>query len=118
MKGKNHDRDDKKSSKKKSGNHRPSEPNGKVRATGGSNHSAKRAEKKSESPAKTNPAAQKAAPEEALIDRARKWAALHADPRTRGDMDKVFTGLSEPDKRRVRLCGQRIASGLSVKLIK
>jgi hypothetical protein len=133
MKGNNHDRDRKNSSKKKSGNHRPSKPNGKVRPKAGSNHGSKRKEKAAEqepvnrksvaqtssasAPSKTSPA-KEAAAEQTLIEKAHRWAELHTDPHTRGSMDKVLTGLSAADQRRVVLCGQRIAAGMSVKLVK
>jgi hypothetical protein len=126
-----HDRNGKKSSKAESGNHRPSKPNGKVRSEAGSNHGSKREEKKGQkssaggkstsqaSPANiTPPPARQATPDETLIEKARAWAELHADPHTRGAMDKVLNGLSAADQRKVVLCGQRIAAGLSVKLVK
>jgi hypothetical protein len=68
---------------------------------------------------KTKPAAQAKSPEEhkaALIDRAHKWAALHRNPKTRDKMDDVLADLSKADQRRVYLCGQRIAGGLSARL--
>jgi len=118
-----HDRDGEKQSKKKSGNHRPSNANGKVRPKAAGNHGSKRTAPSSKGSEKTVeealPSKRKTSlDDERLIDRARDWAHLHANPKTRDQMDKILNGLSEADKRRVRLCGQRIASGLSVKLVK
>lgn len=52
-----------------------------------------------------------------VIEYARRWAKLHANPKLRGRMDNVIEELSEEDARRVVLCGQRIAGGLSIKVI-
>lgn len=52
-----------------------------------------------------------------VVDRATRWARLHASIKTREKMDAVLDGLSKADQRRVYLCGQRIACGLSVKVI-
>ena len=118
------DRNRKKSGKVASKNHRPSK-SGKANAKPSGNHAAKRAEKKSAGNAKAAPhitaqsqAAKQAEHEAALIDTAREWARLHANPKTRDRMEGVLNGLSNADKRRVVLCGQRIAGGLSVKLVK
>lgn len=52
-----------------------------------------------------------------VIDRAKKFARLHKHEKTRGRMDECLAGLSEADARRVYLCGQRIAGGLTIKVI-
>lgn len=52
-----------------------------------------------------------------VIEYARRWAKLHANPKLRGRMDNVIDGLSEEDARRVVLCGQRIAGGLTIKVV-
>jgi hypothetical protein len=53
-----------------------------------------------------------------IIDRARDWAQLHADPKTRDKMDDIIKGLSAADSRRVILCGQRIRAGLTPRIAK
>jgi len=53
-----------------------------------------------------------------LVILARKWAELHVKPKTRDQMDDVLTGLSDADARRVILCGQRIAAGLTPKIVR
>ena len=118
---KRHDRNGKKQSASQAGHHRPSDAHGKVRAKAGSDHGEKRTQasakgtpkEKSSVVAKQKPAA---SPEERLIPKAREWARLHANPRTRAKMDDVLVGLNNADKRLVVLCGQRIANGLSAKL--
>lgn len=50
-------------------------------------------------------------------ERAGKWARLHRKPETRSRMDACLEGISKADQRRVYLCGQRIAAGLSPKVI-
>lgn len=52
-----------------------------------------------------------------VIDRAKKWARLHRSEKTRARMDECLEGISTADQRRVYLCGQRIAVGLSIKVI-
>jgi len=54
---------------------------------------------------------------EQVIDRATDWAHYHKSPSTRSKMDDVLDGLSKDDQRRVYLCGQRIAAGMSPKVI-
>jgi hypothetical protein len=55
--------------------------------------------------------------EEQVYDRAKDWAHLHKNPKTRDQMDKLLEGLSPPDQRRVYLCGQRVAGGLPYKVL-
>jgi hypothetical protein len=52
-----------------------------------------------------------------IIAFAERWARLHANPKLRGRMDNLLAEASEDDQRRIRLCGQRIAAGLPVKLV-
>jgi hypothetical protein len=52
-----------------------------------------------------------------VIDRAQRWARLHANPKLRGRMDTLLEDASEEDQRRIRLLGQRIAAGMSIKLV-
>ncbi len=52
-----------------------------------------------------------------VIDRAKKWARLHRNEKTRARMDECLAGISTADQRRVYLCGQRIAVGLSIKVV-
>jgi hypothetical protein len=52
-----------------------------------------------------------------VINRAERWARLHANPKYRDKMDALLEDLSEVDQRRVRLCGQRIAGGLKPKVL-
>lgn len=47
--------------------------------------------------------------------RAKRWAELHADPKTRAKMDMLLNGLSPNEARAVILNGQRIACGLQPK---
>jgi hypothetical protein len=47
---------------------------------------------------------------------AQQWADLHAKPKQRDKMDELLAGLPEPMQRKVILCGQRIAAGLSPKI--
>jgi len=51
-----------------------------------------------------------------LIERARKWAQLWRNPKTRSRMDEALKGLSKPDERKVVLCGQRISAGLAPRI--
>lgn len=53
--------------------------------------------------------------EEELAYRAKRWAELHANPKTREKMDTQLEGLNERDQRRVVLNGQRIAAGFMPK---
>jgi hypothetical protein len=55
--------------------------------------------------------------DEEVMSRAGRWAKLHSDPKLRGRMDKVIEDLSESDQRRVYLLGQRLAGGLSIKIV-
>ena len=50
-----------------------------------------------------------------LLDRAKRWAALHSNPKTRSKMDQLLEGLSEADQRKVYLNGQRISKGMPPK---
>jgi hypothetical protein len=50
-----------------------------------------------------------------LLDRAKQWAALHSNPKTRSKMDERLVGLSEGDQRKVHLDGQRISGGMPPK---
>lgn len=52
-----------------------------------------------------------------VIDRAKKWARLHRNEKTRARMDEALEGISKADQRRVYLCGQRIVGGLPIKVI-
>jgi hypothetical protein len=54
--------------------------------------------------------------EDRLLSLARRWADLHSKPKQRDKMDEILVGLSEAEARRVILCGQRIASGLTPKI--
>ena len=54
---------------------------------------------------------------EEVIDRAKKWARLHRNQNTRSRMDECLAGISNADQRRVYLCGQRIATGLPIKVV-
>jgi len=54
---------------------------------------------------------------EEVIGRAKDWAHLHRNPKTRPRMDAILDGLSEADQRRVYLCGQRIVGGLPIKVV-
>lgn len=47
---------------------------------------------------------------------AHEWARLHSKANTRDQMDALLVGLPEPMQRKVYLCGQRIAAGLSPKI--
>jgi len=67
---------------------------------------------------KKSPVGSESSGDSRLIEKAQEWARLHRNPETRSQMDRVLSGLSEADKRKVYLCGQRIAGGLSVKLVK
>jgi hypothetical protein len=71
----------------------------------------------SQPPNKTNLNAFMALTNEQVVERARDWAQLHSKEKTRSKMDEVLEGLSSADQRRVYLCGQRIAAGLSAKVI-
>jgi hypothetical protein len=53
-----------------------------------------------------------------LLERAKRWAALHSDPKTRPKMDELLAGLSEADQRKVYLDGQRISKGMQPKYFK
>jgi hypothetical protein len=53
--------------------------------------------------------------EEELAYRAKRWAELHASPKTRDKMDTQLEGLSAKDQRRVYLNGMRIAAGFNAK---
>jgi len=55
---------------------------------------------------------------ELLIERAHEWAHFHRNPRSRDRMDEALKGLCKADQRKVYLCGQRIAAGLTVRLAK
>jgi hypothetical protein len=55
--------------------------------------------------------------DEEVVDRAQRWARFHKNEKYRDKMDEVLVGLSETEKRRVYLCGQRIAGGLPIKVI-
>jgi hypothetical protein len=50
-----------------------------------------------------------------LRDRSRRWAELHADPKTRSKMDGLLQGLTPREERTVVLNGQRMACGMSPK---
>jgi len=50
-----------------------------------------------------------------LLQKAQRWADLHANPKTRSKMDELLTGLTTEDAHRVVLNGQRIAAGLQPK---
>lgn len=65
---------------------------------------------------KGTPAAKELTAEE-VIDRAKKWARLHRNEKTRSRMDECLDGISEADQRRVYLCGQRIVAGMPIKVI-
>lgn len=67
--------------------------------------------------AKPQPAAAKDLTTEEVIDRAKKWARLHRNQNTRAKMDECLAGISTADQRRVYLCGQRIATGLPIKVV-
>lgn len=70
---------------------------------------------KAKTPTKAKPAA--TLTDDEVIDRAKKWARLHRNEKTRARMDECLVGISIADQRRVYLCGQRIAVGLSIKVI-
>ena len=53
-----------------------------------------------------------------LRDLAKRWAALHSNPKTRSKMDQLLVGLSEADQRKVYLDGQRISGGMPPKHFK
>lgn len=55
--------------------------------------------------------------DEAVIERARDWANYHKNPKTRDKMDEALEGICVADQRRVYLCGQRIAAGMTAKVI-
>jgi hypothetical protein len=55
--------------------------------------------------------------DEEVIDRASKWARFHSNIKFRSRMDEVLSDLDEAEQRRVYLCGQRIAAGLTTKVI-
>ena len=48
---------------------------------------------------------------------AQKWAELHAKPKQRDKMDELLANLSPETQRKIVLCGQRIAAGLSPKIV-
>jgi hypothetical protein len=52
-----------------------------------------------------------------VAGRAQRWALLHKKPENRTKMDDVLSGITAEDKRRVYLCGQRMAAGLPLKVI-
>lgn len=53
-----------------------------------------------------------------IIDFAWQWVRLHANPKTRDEMDELVKDLSPADSRRVILCGQRLSAGLSPRIAK
>lgn len=52
---------------------------------------------------------------EEIITKAGKWVAYYKGNQ-RGKMDTVLEGLTAGDRRKVVLCGQRIAGGLTAKV--
>jgi hypothetical protein len=61
-------------------------------------------------------ARQKNVTDDRVVTLAKQWAELHANRKTRDKMDDLLDGLSEQMQRKVVLCGQRIASGLPIKI--
>jgi hypothetical protein len=53
---------------------------------------------------------------EQVVKRAQQWAEFSRSSSDREKMDDVLVGISEDDRRRVILCGQRLAAGLPAKL--
>jgi hypothetical protein len=52
-----------------------------------------------------------------VAERAQRWARFHSNAKYRSKMDSVLADLNDDDERRVRLCGQRMANGLPLKII-
>jgi hypothetical protein len=50
-----------------------------------------------------------------LRDRSRRWAELHANPKTRSKMDALLDGLTAREARTVYLNGQRMSCGMQPK---
>jgi hypothetical protein len=53
--------------------------------------------------------------ESELRHRAQRWAELHANPKTRAEMDSLLAGLTEAEQRTVYLNGQRLRAGMPYK---
>ena len=54
---------------------------------------------------------------EEVADRAQRWVQFWRIVKYRDKMESVMDGLNEADKRRVRLCGQRMSVGLPLKVL-